>query len=119
MLEIPKKAPTTGGSVQSSRHISHLLAGHGGHIYLHSVAMGKSPLEEPPSISEGPGGRVTDYRITMFGDLMRECVLTPGKGDDGGVEAAKNHLKNLTAFWPMTMSESFIFACQVRYRWKL
>jgi hypothetical protein len=36
---------------------------HGGEIFIHTLSPARSVLEEPPSISEGPGGRVTDYRI--------------------------------------------------------
>jgi hypothetical protein len=36
---------------------------HGGEIFIHTLSPARSILEEPPSISEGPGGRVTDYRI--------------------------------------------------------
>lgn len=110
MLELPKKGTTS----SANRVISHLLTGHGGHIYLHSVSLGKSALEDVPSISEGPGGRVTDYRITQFGELMKECSLGPGKPGESaeGVEVAKHHLERLTSYWPMTMSESFLFSCQ-------
>ena len=34
-----------------------------GDVYIHVLSPGRSPMEEPPSISEGCGGRVTDYRI--------------------------------------------------------
>jgi hypothetical protein len=33
-----------------------------GEIFLHSLLIGRSVIEDPPSISEGSGGRVTDYR---------------------------------------------------------
>lgn len=38
---------------------------HGGEIFLHVLSSSRSILEDPPSISEGCGGRVTDYRITV------------------------------------------------------
>jgi hypothetical protein len=57
MLEMPRKA---GGKM-----ISHLLAAHGGEIFVHTLVTARSVLEDPPSISEGCGGRVTDYRITV------------------------------------------------------
>jgi hypothetical protein len=55
MLELPRSG--TGG-----RTTSHMLAAHGGEIFLHSLLIGRSVIEDPPSISEGSGGRVTDYR---------------------------------------------------------
>jgi Cell cycle and development regulator len=57
MLEMPRR---TGGKV-----MSHLLAAHGGEIFIHTLSTTRSVLEDPPSISEGCGGRVTDYRITV------------------------------------------------------
>ena len=58
MLEMPRKS---GGKV-----LSHMLAAHGGEIFIHTLGTSRSVLEDPPSISEGPGGRVTDYRITVL-----------------------------------------------------
>ena len=57
MLEQPRKTGT--------KVISHMLASHGGEIYIHVLAIWRSILEDPPSISEGAGGRLTDYRITV------------------------------------------------------
>ncbi|EDV21506.1 uncharacterized protein TRIADDRAFT_30328, partial [Trichoplax adhaerens] len=63
-LEQPKK--TSHKSV-----ISHLLVGHkrqddcDSDIFVHTLSISRSPLEDPPSISEGSGGRVTDYRINV------------------------------------------------------
>ena len=55
MLELPR-------SGSGSRTTSHMLAAHGGEIFLHALLIGRSVIEDPPSISEGSGGRVTDYR---------------------------------------------------------
>lgn len=57
MLEMARRG---GGKM-----ISHLLVAHGGEIFIHSLSTARSILEDPPSISEGGGGRVTDYRITV------------------------------------------------------
>jgi len=67
MLEMARK---TGGKT-----ISHLLAAHGGEIFIHTLSTARSVLEDPPSISEGCGGRVTDYRITVMYFLNRQCLL--------------------------------------------
>ena len=57
MLEQPRKS--------GARVISHMLTSHGGELYIHVLATARSILEDPPSISEGCGGRVTDYRINV------------------------------------------------------
>ena len=57
MLEQPRRA--------SARVVSHMLTSHGGEIYIHALMTSRSILEDPPSISEGAGGRLTDYRISV------------------------------------------------------
>ena len=63
MLEMARKS---GGKA-----ISHLLASHGGEIFIHTLSTSRSVLEDPPSISEGCGGRVTDYRITVSRSVLQ------------------------------------------------
>jgi len=58
MLEQPRRS-------SSSRVVSHMLTSHGGEIYIHALITSRSILEDPPSISEGAGGRLTDYRISV------------------------------------------------------
>nr|XP_029523142.1 integrator complex subunit 13-like [Oncorhynchus nerka] len=77
------------------------------------------PLEDPPSISEGCGGRVTDYRITDFGEFMRENRLTPvpesPDSEASGkppAERAKAQLERYTRYWPMIISQTTIFNMQ-------
>ena len=86
MLEQPRKV--------GSKVISHMLASHGGEIFLHCLATARSSLEDPPSISEGCGGRVTDYRITDFGEFMKEnrlapCQPTPETEEEPPIERGK------------------------------
>ncbi|KAJ8411302.1 hypothetical protein AAFF_G00173080 [Aldrovandia affinis] len=111
LLEQPRKS--------GSKVISHMLSSHGGEIFLHVLNSTRSTLEDPPSISEGCGGRVTDYRITDFGELMRENRLTPfpeAPGAAGSVKApsdrAKDQLERHTRYWPMIISQTTIFNMQ-------
>ena len=68
MLEQPRK---TGMKVTS-----HMLTSHGGEIFIHTIYTARSILEDPPSISEGLGGRVTDYRIPVSCKWIKyECIL--------------------------------------------
>lgn len=105
MLEQPRKTGT--------RVISHMLACHGGEIYIHALCTARSILEDPPSISEGSGGRVTDYRINDFGMLMRLNRLIPSSVnenvDDIPIVKAKKQLERMTRFWPMVIGETIIF----------
>ncbi|XP_028810432.1 integrator complex subunit 13 isoform X1 [Denticeps clupeoides] len=110
LLEQPRKS--------GSKVISHMLSSHGGEIFLHVLNSTRSTLEDPPSISEGCGGRVTDYRITDFGEFMRENRLTPfseGVLDASGrtsSERAKAQLERHTRYWPMIISQTTIFNMQ-------
>ncbi|KAM3859148.1 integrator complex subunit 13 isoform 2-T2 [Diretmus argenteus] len=110
LLEQPRKS--------GSKVISHMLSSHGGEIFLHVLNSTRSTLEDPPSISEGCGGRVTDYRITDFGEFMRENRLTPvseSSPDPSGklaAERAKAQLERHTRYWPMIISQTTIFNMQ-------
>ncbi|XP_072311025.1 integrator complex subunit 13 isoform X2 [Eucyclogobius newberryi] len=110
LLEQPRKS--------GSKVISHMLSSHGGEIFLHVLNSNRSTLEDPPSISEGCGGRVTDYRITDFGEFMRENRLTPvseSSHDPSAklpVERAKAQLERHTRYWPMIISQTTIFNMQ-------
>ncbi|XP_056640094.1 integrator complex subunit 13 isoform X2 [Diorhabda sublineata] len=106
MLEMPRKA---GGKITS-----HLLAAHGGEIFIHTLCTARSVLEDPPSISEGCGGRVTDYRITDFGLLIKQNTLLPIKVKNNEeteqpIQKMKTRLNRMTNYWPMTISSTFIF----------
>lgn len=110
LLEQPRKS--------GSKVISHMLSSHGGEIFLHVLNSNRSTLEDPPSISEGCGGRVTDYRITDFGEFMKENRLTPvseSAHDPSGklpAERAKAQLERHTRYWPMIISQTTIFNMQ-------
>ncbi|CAH1782512.1 unnamed protein product [Owenia fusiformis] len=106
MLEQPRKSGT--------KLISHMLTSHGGEIYIHTMATNRSILEETPSISEGLGGRITDYRITDFGELMKDCRLAPrlsqlNEGEPLPIDRAKGQIERLTRVWPIVISDTIIF----------
>ncbi|XP_064471244.1 integrator complex subunit 13-like [Ornithodoros turicata] len=106
MLEMPRKV--------GSKIMSHMLASHGGEICIHTLGTGRSTLEDPPSISEGCGGRVTDYRINDFGEFMKENKLLPYRPKENDrheppIERTKKRLYRLTQYWPMVISHTTIF----------
>ncbi|XP_065223636.1 integrator complex subunit 13 [Planococcus citri] len=112
MLETPRKV--------GSKGMSHMLTSYGGEIFIQTLNLGRSVLEDPPSISEGTGGRVTDYRIADFGLLMRQNRLVPlkrrflteksaNKDAELPLEKSKKRLDKFTKYWPLTMSANMIF----------
>ncbi|KAA0203761.1 hypothetical protein HAZT_HAZT009111 [Hyalella azteca] len=103
MLEMPKKTPT-----QHTKVMSHMLAAHGGDIYIHTLLTARTVLEDPPSISEGQGGKVTDYRIPDFAQLIRANMLVPyGKN---GPERSREQLDRHTKHFPITLSQTTLFS---------
>jgi len=103
MLEMQKRA-------SGAKTLSHMLTSHGGEIFIHSLSSGKSPLDEPPSISEGPGGRVTDYRIRDLAELMKSNMLAPWPGEGGTPgDRAETKMARFTKFFPYTISSTTIF----------
>lgn len=105
MLEMPRK--------QGGKLTSHMLAAHGGEIFIHTLCTARSVLEDPPSISEGCGGRVTDYRITDFGQFIQQNKLVPlkrNKPDDmSPIQKMKLRLERQTKVWPMTINSTLLF----------
>lgn len=94
------------------KSISHVLKSYNGEIYIHTVSSGRTVLEDPPAISEGPGGKVTQYRVADFGNFMRLNLLQPMKRklvNDKKCEDAKEKLKKQTAYWPLITSSTMIY----------
>lgn len=81
-------------------------------------------MEDPPSISEGCGGRVTDYRIPDFGLFIQQNKLLPVKSSysiDIPTQKMKSRLNRLTKYWPLTISSTLIFnlkGVSVVFFWK-
>lgn len=101
MLEMPKL---------KGKCLSHMLSSHSGELFIHTLGFSKSIIDDPPSITEGPGGLVADYRIKDFGDLIKSMRLERCKpAADLPLEKAKQYLTKQTLYFPMTMGHSLIF----------
>ncbi|KAJ0177124.1 hypothetical protein K1T71_007133 [Dendrolimus kikuchii] len=98
-LEVPRK----GGG----RSASHVLAAQGGELWIGALG-GRMQYDDPPALSEGAGGRVTDYRIKEFGALMQQNRLHPLRGA-GSNTRARSRLQRHTTYWPLTISSTLIF----------
>ncbi|XP_045535653.1 protein asunder [Papilio machaon] len=98
-LEVPRK----GGG----RSASHVLAAQGGELWIGALG-GRMPYDDPPALSEGAGGRVTDYRIKEFGSVMQQNKLLPLRGA-GANGRARARLQRHTTYWPLTISSTIIF----------
>lgn len=106
LLEMPRKS---GGKLTS-----HLLSAHGGEIFVHTLHISRSCLEDPPSILEGVGGRVTDYRIPDFGLLMQAHRLLPLKPlpdrqPDESLQKVRTRLNRRSRYWPLTLGTTVLY----------
>lgn len=111
MLEMPRS--------KGSKILSHMLSSHCGELYIHTLGTGRSVLEDPPSISEGSGGRVTDYRINDYGEFMKKnslvmcrAIQNTNKETLVPIEKAKQSLIRQTLYYPMVIGHSVLFNIQ-------
>uniref|UniRef100_T1P9Y3 Protein asunder n=1 Tax=Musca domestica TaxID=7370 RepID=T1P9Y3_MUSDO len=112
LLEMPRK---TGGKTTS-----HLLSARGGEIFIHALQITRSCLEDPPSISEGPGGRITDYRIADFAAFIKAHRLVPLKNKvkpEDNLHIARERLYNRSLYFPLTLSTTIVFNLQRSLAW--
>jgi hypothetical protein len=103
MLEMP--ARRSGGV----KIISHMLTSHGGEIFVHTLSTARTVLEDPPSISEAAGGRVTDYRITDLKVAIASNKLAPHFRSVALDTAARPRIERSFKFFPYTISGTTIF----------
>ena len=113
MLEMPR--------LKASKFMSHMLSSHCGELYIHTLGTGRSILEDPPSISEGSGGRVTDYRINDFGEMMKKnrlvaCKLIQSANKEVlyPIEKAKQSLNKQTIYWPLVIGHTILYNIQIQ-----
>lgn len=93
---------------------SHLLSAHGGEIFIHTLHISRSCLDDPPSLLEGVGGKVTDYRITDFGNLIQSHRLvplkvTPDRPPDENLLKIRTKLYNRSRYWPLTLGTTILY----------
>lgn len=112
MLELTK--------LKGSKIMSHMLSSHHGELYIHTLQTDRSQLEDPPSITEGVGGRLSDYRINDFCELMKKnkLGLCSRTARVGGVRVptigmSLGVLRRQTSYWPIVSSHTLIFNPQL------
>lgn len=106
LLEMPRQ---TGGKINS-----HLLSARGGEIFIHTLMVTRSCLEEHPAITEGEGGRVTDYRIQDFVQFAKNHKLFPLRQmndhiRDENLLKARSKLFRHSRYFPLTNSSTIVY----------
>lgn len=99
----------TGGKITS-----HLLSSHGGEIFIHTLHVSRSCLDDLPSILEGVGGRVTDYRINDYVALIQKYKLVPLKqvperAPDTDLTKLRAKFNDSSKYWPLTVRSTLIY----------
>lgn len=106
LLEMPRKS---GGKLTS-----HLLSAHGGEIFIHTLSVSRSCLDDLPSITEGYGGRVVGYRVHEFGALMQQFKLLPKRIapdtlPDENLKRLRRELGRCTMYFPLTLGNTIVY----------
>lgn len=110
LLEVPRKT--------GSKTTSHMLSARGGEIFVHSLSIARSSMDEAPSISDGPGGRVSDYRIPELGQLLKMSRMVPLKSKPKGKNLPGEHLwRRLPRYFPRTTNVTILFNLQRQLSW--
>lgn len=55
----------TSARASGNRVITHMISCKGSDIFLHALGVHRCPFEDPPGLTDSPGGKVTDYRINV------------------------------------------------------
>lgn len=110
LLEMPRK---NGGKLTS-----HLLSAHGGEIFIHTMNIARSCLEDPPSISEGGGGKVWDYRITDYGAFMQinklvPLKMMPDRPPDENLTKMRTRIARYSRYFPLTLGSTILYNIRV------
>lgn len=103
LLEMPRKS---GGKITS-----HLLSAHCGEIFIHSLNTSRSVLEDAPSISEGVGGKIANYRIPDFVQTILQQRLVPlkMKYPDENLLKVRAKIDKMTKYWPLTFNATVVY----------
>lgn len=88
------------------------MSARGGEIYIHALQITRSALEDPPSITDGPGGRVLDYRIADFAALIKGFRLLPIKSktkQENNLYKARKRINRSTHYFPLTLNTTIVY----------
>lgn len=93
---------------------SHLLSAHGGEIFIHTLHISRNCLEDLPSILEGGGGKVTDYRINDFAAFIQNHKLvplkvTPERLPDRNLAHLRANLRKHSSYWPLIVGSTIVY----------
>lgn len=95
---------------KSNRMTTHILASHNGELYIHSLATAQQRLNigDPPSIVDGLGGKVNDYRLNDFVEFMNLNTICKLPSSDDSLKKSLEIIKRQTLYWPLTLGHTIL-----------
>lgn len=95
---------------KSNRMTTHILASHNGELYIHTLATAQQRLNvgDLPSIVDGLGGKVTDYRLNDFIEFMKQNALCKSTSNDDSLKKSHNIMRRHTLYWPLTLGHTIL-----------
>lgn len=128
MLEVPKQYLQDASLAPSNQKVlSHLLMCHAGRIYIHTMWLGNHPVLDDSSMLDSallPKVDAQQLRCGDFINLARDCQLKyegpipeprPGTSTVEYNQQARKRLKRFTRYWPVMLSDSFIYNIPFRF----
>lgn len=90
-----------------------MLSAHGGEIFIHTLHISRSCLEELPSVLESNSGKVTDYRINDFAAIIHNFKLIPLKAipdrvPDRNLTRLRAKFSKNTKYFPLTAGSTIV-----------
>lgn len=91
-----------------------MLSAHGGEIFIHTLQISRTCLEDLPSVLESNSGKVTDYRIDEFASINRNFKLIPLKPQpdrvpDRNLSRLRAKLARCTKYVPLTAGTTIVY----------
>lgn len=91
-----------------------MLSAHGGEIFIHTLPIARSCLEDLPSVSESNAGKIPDYRINDYAAIIHNLKLVPLKPlsdrlPDRNLMCIRKKLWKNTKYFPLTAGSTIIY----------
>lgn len=91
-----------------------MLSAHGGEIFIHTMHISRSCLDDLPSVLESNSGKVTDYRINDFASIIHNFKLIPLKQyadrlPDRNLARLRSKYCKSTKYFPLTAGSTIVY----------
>jgi hypothetical protein len=97
-----------------SRVSSHVLCNQGNEIFIHCLnTVGKTKIQDRPSIVEKNEDRLADYRVNEFSEVVKSYDFSPftfkyKTQKESNLKTVMDKIEILSRMWPILYSQSII-----------